>query len=300
MFRNKIYENAKVARNKTRLVYKGYSQIEGIEFGDTFTLVARIEAIRIFLAFLIYKNFKIYQMDVKTTFLNGYLEEEVYMEQPEGFQCLDKIGHVYKLKKALYGLKKSPITCYARLDNHILTNGFTKGGVDSNLYIKVEGDDVLIVEVYVDDIIFCCTNDDMCDMFSNIMQLEFEMSMLGELSFFLGFMVTQLPKGIFLSQTKYAKEMLKRFHMDECSSVSTPMTIGCKLGKEDDSPCVDQTKYRYMIRSLLYLIASRLGIMHGVCLVAHFQASPRESHVTIVKGIFKYRKVTLDYGLWYP
>jgi hypothetical protein len=159
VFKNKMNEKGQVIRNKYRLVYKGYAQVEGQDFDETFAPVARLEAIRMFLAYSYHKNFKVYQMDVKSAFLNGDLEEEVYMEQPEGFSLTDNPNYVCKLKKALYGLKQAPRAWYYRLDKFLQEKGFKKGTVDNNLYIKSEGDNLLVVLVYVDDIIFGCTNE---------------------------------------------------------------------------------------------------------------------------------------------
>ena len=165
------------------------------------------------------------------------------------------------MKKALYGLKQAPRAWYSRLDSHLLSNGFVRGGVDNNLYVKNEGSDILVVEIYVDDTIFGCNNVTLSKKFSQLMESEFEMSLLGELNFFLGLQISQCENGIFLSQSKYAREMLKKFQMDECHPVSTPMVTGCKLTKVDDSPDTNQTEYRSMIGSLLYLTTSRPDIM---------------------------------------
>ena len=153
-------------------------------------------------------------MDVKSTFLNGDLEEEVYMEQLEGFSLTNNLDYLWKLKKALYGLKQARRAWYYRLDKYLQEKGFKKGAIDSNLYIKTEGDDLLVVLVYVDDIIFGCTNDSSVQWFANAMQSEFEMSMIGELSYFLGLQITQSSEGLFMSQNKYLKEMLKKFQME--------------------------------------------------------------------------------------
>ncbi|MCZ2221957.1 hypothetical protein NUW87_11410, partial [Corynebacterium pilbarense] len=284
---NKLNEKGQVIRNKVRLVCKGYAQIEGLDFDETFVHVARLEAIRMFLAYSCHKNFKVYQMDVKSTFLNGDLEEEVYMEQPEGFSLTDNPNYVCKLKKALYGLKQAPRAWYSRLDKFLQEKGFKKGIVDSNLYIKSEGDDLLVVLVYVDDIIFGCTNESSVQWFANSMQTEFEMSMIGELSFFLGLQITQRPEGIFISQGKYLREMLKSFQMEDSKPMGTPMVTGCKLSKDDDSPDVDQSSYRSMIGSLLYITASRPDIMYAVGMVGRYQAAPKQSHLQAVKRIFR-------------
>ena len=256
VFRNKLDEAGKIVRNKARLVCKGYAQIEGIDFEETFAPVARMESIRMFLALAVHKGFRIHQMDIKSAFLNGHLDEKVFIEQPDGFFLSDDPNVVCRLKKALYGLKQAPRAWYSRLDTYLHQVGFRRGLVDSNLYILSEELKQLFVMVYVDDIIFGGDSEEMCEKFATVMKQEFEMSMLGELSFFLGLQVHQKKDRIFLSQQKYAGEMLKKFQMEDCKPVSTPMVAACKLSKEENSPKVDQTLYRSMIGSLLYLIAS--------------------------------------------
>lgn len=290
-------ENGEVMRNRERLVCKSYAQV-GVDFEETFALVIRLEAIRMFLAFASHKAFKVYRMDVKSAFLNGDLEE-VYVELLEGFTFLEKQDQVCRLRKALYGLKQAPRAWYSRLDNYLQNQGFKRGTTDSKLYIKSENDKLLIVVVYVDDIIFG-GSDKMCKFFSMNMQQEFEMSMLRELSFFLGLQIEKKNKGIFISQGKYIKEMLKKFGMEDCTPFRTRMIIGCKLSKEDESPSVNQSKYRSMIGSLLYLTTTRPDILQAVTVVARLQAMPKETHVLAVKRIFKYLKGTVDLGLWYP
>ncbi|KAJ9544590.1 hypothetical protein OSB04_024297 [Centaurea solstitialis] len=223
IFRNKKDESGLIVRNKARLVAKGYSQQEGIDYDETFAPVARIEAIRIFLAYAAHKNIKVFQMDVKSAFLNGVLHEEVYIEQPEGFVDPDFPDHVCILDKALYGLKQAPRAWYETLTNHLLSKGFKRGTIDTTLFLKKEGDDLLLVQIYVDDIIFGSTNPELCTKFSKIMETEFEMSMMGELNFFLGIQVKQNPDGIFINQSKYIKDMLKKFNMTDCSPIKTPM-----------------------------------------------------------------------------
>jgi hypothetical protein len=288
VFKNKMNEKGQIVRNKARLVCKVYAQIEGQDFDETFALVARLEAIIMFLAYACHKNFKVYQMDVKSTFINGDLEEEVYMEHLEGFSLTDNLDCVWKLKKALYGLKQAP--WYYRLDKFLQDKGFKKGTVDSNLYIKSEGDDLLVVLVYVDDIIFGCTNDTYVQWFANSMQTEFEMSMIEELSYFLGLQINQSPVELFISQEKYLKEMLKKFQMEDSSHVSTPMVVGCKLSKDDISPDVDQRTCQSIIGNLMYITTSHLDIMQVVGMVVRYQSSSKQSHLAVVKRIFKYLK----------
>ncbi|KAJ9540906.1 hypothetical protein OSB04_027412 [Centaurea solstitialis] len=300
IFKNKKDEDGIVTRNKARLVAKGFKQQAGIDYDETFAPVARIEAIRIFLAYAAHKNFTVYQMDVKTAFLNGELKEEVYVSQPEGFVDRTKPNHVYILDKALYGLKQAPRAWYDHLSNALLDNGFYKGKIDPTLFIKTEGDDILLVQIYVDDIIFGSTNSDMCTWFSDLMTTRFEMSMLRELSFFLGLQVIQKPDGILINQSKYIGDLLKRFHMATSSVAKTPMASGTLIGADPKGKPVDQKTYRAIIGSLLYLTASRPDIMFATCFCARFQANPKESHMMAVKRILRYLKGTPNRGLWYP
>eukprot|EP00253_Pinus_taeda_P009829 PITA_09829 len=253
IFKNKLKENGEVIRNKARLVCKGYAQQEGIDFEETFAPVARLEAIQMFLALSSFQKFKVFQMDVKSTFLNGDLEEEVYIEQLDGFILGNDPNLVCILKKALYGLKQAPRTWYYLLDKYLHQQGFSKGSVDNNLYTKIENDKLLILVVYVDDIIFGSNEEAMSQSFALVMQKEFEISLLGELTYFLGLQIQQNEGGIFLSQTKYLKQILKKYRMEDSKPVCTPMVTGCSLSANDELVAVHQPTYKSMIGSLLYL-----------------------------------------------
>ncbi|XP_057975241.1 uncharacterized protein LOC131162650, partial [Malania oleifera] len=261
---------------------------------------ARLEAIRMLLAFAAFKNFKLFQMDVKSAFLNGYINEEVYVEQPPGFENHKYPDHVYRLSKALYGLKQAPRAWYERLSGFLLENEFTRGKIDTTLFIKSKNDDMLLVQIYVDDIIFGATNDELCNEFAKCMQSEFEMSMMGELSFFLGLQIKQANHGTFICQSKYIRDLLKKFNMEDCKILGTPMNSSIKLDKDEQGIPVDVKLYRGMIGSLLYLTASRPDIMFSVCMCARFQANPKESHLKAVKRILRYLVGTIELGLWYP
>eukprot|EP00253_Pinus_taeda_P014653 PITA_14653 len=191
-------------------------------------------------------------MDVKSTFLNGDLEE-VYIEQPDGFILGNDPNLVCRLKKALYGLKQAPRAWYYHLDKYLNQQGFSKGSADSNLYIKIENDKLLILVVYVDDIIFGSNEEAMSQSFAVVMQKEFEMSLIGELTYFLGLQIQQKEGEIFLSQTKYLKQILKKYGMEDEKPVCTPIVTGCNLSANDESAAVHQPTYRSMIGSLLYL-----------------------------------------------
>jgi hypothetical protein len=182
--------------------------MQGIDFEETFAPVARLEAIRILLAYACAHNIKLYQMDVKSAFLNGYINDLVYVEQPPSFEDEKKPNHVYKLKKALYGLKQAPRAWYEKLRDFLFSKGFKMGKVDTTLFTKKIGKDLFVLQIYVDDIIFRSTNQDFYEEFGKMMANEFEMSMIGELSYFLGLQIKQLKSGIFVSQGKYIRDMI--------------------------------------------------------------------------------------------
>ncbi|GKA68361.1 retrovirus-related pol polyprotein from transposon TNT 1-94 [Tanacetum coccineum] len=205
-------------------------------------------------------------MDVKTAFLNGELKEEVYVSQPEGFVDHDNPSHVYKLKKALYDLKQAPRTWYDVLSSFLLSQHFSKGAVDPTLFTWKAGNDLLLVQIYVDDIIFASTKTAMCNEFANLMTTKFKMSMMGQMSFFLGLQISQIPRGVFLNQSKYAFEITKKYGLLTSDSVDTPMVEKNKLDEDLHGTPVDATLYRGMIRSLMYLTSSRPDLIYAVCL----------------------------------
>ncbi|GKC00037.1 putative ribonuclease H-like domain-containing protein, partial [Tanacetum coccineum] len=213
VYMNKKDERGIVIRNKARLVAQGYTQEEGIDYDEVFAPVARIEAIRLFLAYASFKDFVVYQMDVKSAFLYGKIEEEVYVCQPPGFEDPDFPDRVYKVEKALYGLHQAPRAWYETLSTYLLDNEFQRGKIDKTLFIKRYKGDILLVQVYVDDIIFGSTNKKLCIAFEKLMHEKFQMSSMGELTFFLGLQVQQKKDGIFISQDKYVGEILKKMSM---------------------------------------------------------------------------------------
>ncbi|KAJ9561374.1 hypothetical protein OSB04_006534 [Centaurea solstitialis] len=260
VFRNKLDENGIVIRNKARLIAQGYRQEEEIDYDETFAPVARLEAIRLFLAYAAHMKFQVFQMDVKSAFLNGKLTEEVYVAQLPGFTDPKHPTHVYKLNKALYGLKQGPRAWYETLSTYLIKEGFTRGKIDRTMFVKSFKDHVFLAQIYV----------------------------------------KQSEKGIFISQGKYVREMLTKFELTTCSAMKTPMAPPLKLDRDSEGKSVDVTLYRGMIGSLLYLTASRPDIMYATCLCARYQADPKESHMKVVKCIFRYLKGTPNLGLWYP
>ncbi|KAJ9547414.1 hypothetical protein OSB04_019957 [Centaurea solstitialis] len=299
IFRNKLDEVGTIIRNKARLVAQGYRQEEGIDYDETFAPVARLEGIRLFLAFAAHMNFKVFQMDIKNAFLNRKLNEEVYVAQPPGFVDPKFPDHVYKLNKALYGLKQAPRARYDTLLTFLLSKGFERGKIDSTLFLKKYPKHILLVQIYVDDIIFGSTNPKLCEKFELLMKNEYKMSLMGELTYFLGLQIKQSEKGIFINQGKYVLDMLKKFDLTSCTPMKTPMAPPLSLDKDSKGKPVDVTLFRGMIGSLLYLTASRPDIMYSTCLCARYQDEPKESHLTAVKRIFRYLKGTPNLGLWY-
>ncbi|GKB90788.1 retrovirus-related pol polyprotein from transposon TNT 1-94 [Tanacetum coccineum] len=279
---------------------KGYAQEEGIDFEESFALVARLEAVRIFVAYVAHKSFPIYQMDMKMAFLNGPLKEEVYVAQPDGFVDPDHPDKVYRLRKALYGLKQAPRAWYDELSKFLISKGFTKGIIDPTLFTIKYGEDILLVQIYVDDIIFGSTNPKFSKRFEKLMHGRFEMSLMGEMKFFLGLQIHQSPRGIFINQAKYTLEILKKHGMEKGQSIGTPMATKPKLDADLSGEPVDQTDYRSKIGSLMYLTSSRPDIVQAVCYCARYQARPTEKHLKEVKRIFRYLRGTIHMGLWYP
>ncbi|GKB80385.1 retrovirus-related pol polyprotein from transposon TNT 1-94 [Tanacetum coccineum] len=290
----------KIKQDSFLEIKQGYNQQEGIDFDETYAPVTRLESIRILLMYACAHDFKLYQMDVKSVFLNGFINEEVYVAQPLGFVDFEKPNYVFKLKKALYGLEKAPKAWYNRLKAFLIDYQYTMGLVDNTLFTNKRNSHIIIVQIYVDDIIFRSTYQELCDDFSKIMHDEFEMSMMGELNFFLCLQIKQLEDGIFFNQSKYVKEMLKKFGLEDSKPIKTPMSSETKLTRDEDGELINDNKYHGMIGSLLYLTVSRPDIMFSVYLCARFQEAPKTSHLEAIKRIFRYIKGTSHLGLWYP
>nr|GEW41430.1 hypothetical protein [Tanacetum cinerariifolium] len=246
VYRNKKYKKGIVIRNKASLVAQGHTHEEGINYKEVFAPVTRIEAIRLFLAYASFMGFMVYQMDVKSAFLYGIIEEEVYVCQPPGFEYPDHCDKVYKVVNALYGLHQAPRAWYETLATYLLENGFQRGTIDQTLFIKKQKGHILLVQIYV----------------------------------------KQKEDGIFISQDKYVAKILKKFGITEGKSASTPIDIEKPLLKDPDGEDVDVHIYRSMIGSLMYLTSSRPDIMFVVCACARFQVTPKASHLHAVKRIF--------------
>jgi hypothetical protein len=243
VWKNKEGEKGEVVRNKSWIVAQGFCQKEGIDYEETFALVACLEAIRILLAFSVAKGFKLYQMDVKSALLNGVLEEEVFVRQPLGFESEKYPQRVYMLRKALYGLKQAPRSWYGRLRGFLFERGSEMGKVDQTLFLLRQGSDILIVHVYVDDIVFGVLSNSLVARVSNDMSGEFDMSMMGELQFFLVLQIKQPKEGTFVHQAKYTKDIVRKFKMEDSKAMATPMSMTTALDADEKGEHVDQKEY---------------------------------------------------------
>lgn len=277
IYKTKFNANRDVEKHKARLVANGFAQKYGVDFNETFGLVARLNIVRMVLAIAAQYSWRVRQMNIKSTFLNGFLEEEVYVQQLKGYEVRGHEDKVYRLKKALYGLKQAPRAWYSRIDAYMIENGFKRFSNEPTLYIKKNKQGhIFIVCLYIDDLI--CIGDLSIDMFKSAMKKEFEMTDLGLMRYFLGIEVVQNDKVIFIFQTKYAKDVLKSFRMVNCKLASTPISTGSRLCKDDKRSKVNSTIFKRYVGSLMYLTTTRPDIMYGVSLISRFMDSPKDSH----------------------
>jgi hypothetical protein len=276
----------------------GFSQKEGIDYEETFSHVARYTCIKTIIALATKMKWKLHQMDVKTIFLNGVIEEEVYIEQPQGFEVEDRKTHVCRLKKAMYELKQAPRSWYGIIDSFLMSLAFTKTKFDLNLYFKVMTDEPVILLLYVYDL-FLIGEENLITYCKKKLATEFEMRYLGLMHYFLGLEVWQSPAKIFLNQGKYAAEILKRFDMLECKAMNTPMETNLKLLIDTSSKLVYVTLYRHIIGSLMYMTNTRPDICFVVNTLSQYLEEPKRFHLVVANNVMRYLKGTLDYGLCY-
>ncbi|CAL5333116.1 unnamed protein product [Camellia sinensis] len=276
VYKTKLKENGEVDKYKARLVAKGYKQEFGVDYKEVFAPVARHDTIRLVIALTAQNSWPIFQLDVKSAFLHGDLKEEVFIDQPPGFVKLGNEHKVYRLKKALYGLKQAPRAWYNRIETYFLKEGFQKY-----------------------DLIYTGNNTTMFESFKKSMMVEFEMSDLGMMHYYLGIEVVQSSTGIFISQKKYVGEILDMFQMKDCNPVTTPSEFGLKLNKDNGGTKVDNTLYKQIVGSLMYLTATRPDIMHAVSVISRYMECPTELHLLVAKRIFRYLQGTKEFGLFY-
>ena len=299
VYKTKYNSDGTIERHKARLVAKGFTQKHGVDFEETFAPVARQEIVRLLLSMAAQNHWSVYHMDVKSAFLNGYLDEEVFVQQPQGFQVQGKEHHVYKLKKALYGLKQAPRAWYTRIDGYFQKFGLMRSKNEPTLYIKREGNQILLVSLYVDDLIYMGSDPILNNKFKADLMNEFEMKDLGLMRYFLGMEVHQCQEEIFVCQSKYAKDMLSKYGMMNCTGVHNHVAHGELLCKDDGAPKASVIEFRSIVGSLMFLCNTRPDIQFAVSLVSRYMNDPSILHLKAAKRILRYVKGTIGYGLHY-
>lgn len=300
VYKTKLNQHGDIEKYKARLVAKGYTQEHGIDYEEVYAPVARMDTVRMILALAAQRGWNVYQLDVKSAFLQGELTEEVYVEQPKGYELEDAESKVYKLRKALYGLKQAPRAWFSRIDAYFQEMGFEKDASEQTLFTKVNKQgSYLIISLYVDDLIYTGNDEVMMKEFKESMMKEFEMSDMGKMKYFLGIEVMQFDGGIFVSQKKYVKEVLKRFGMSESNAVLNPIVPGFKIHRDDDGVKVDGSLFKQLVGSMIYLTATRPDVMYTVSLVSRYMSEPTELHLTAAKRILRYLQGTIGYGILY-
>ncbi|KAE8767964.1 hypothetical protein D1007_60605 [Hordeum vulgare] len=299
VFKVKRDASGAIIRHKARLVAKGYAQRQGVDFDEVFAPVARMETVRLLLALAAHSGWKVHHMDVKSAFLNGDLEEEVYVHQPAGYIDGDSPSKVLKLRKALYGLRQAPRAWNAKLDETLTKLGFRRCPLEHALYRRGDSENYLLVGVYVDDLVITGTSSEDISKFKVQMGELFQMSDLGLLTYYLGIEVKQGDSEITLCQAGYARKVLELAGMEACRPCHTPIENRLKLGKTNGGEAVDATLYRSVIGSLRYLVHTRPDIAHAVGFASRFMEAPGARHWSVVKQILCYVQGTLGYGCCY-
>ncbi|XP_065880880.1 retrovirus-related Pol polyprotein from transposon TNT 1-94 isoform X1 [Euphorbia lathyris] len=298
VFAVKVNSDGSVARLKARLVAKGFAQTYGVDYSDTFSPVAKMGSIRLFISLAAHSNWPLHQLDIKNAFLHGDLQEKVYMEQPPGFVAQGEYGKVCRLRKSLYGLKQSPRAWFGKFSQAIEIFGMKKCKCDHSVFYKHSASGIILLVVYVDDIVI--TGSDMSGISSlkSFLHGQFHTKDLGALKYFLGIEVSRSKKGIFLSQRKYVLDLLSETGKSGAKPCSAPMTPNAHLTSEGE-PFEDPGRYRRLVGKLNYLTVTRPDIAYSVSVVSQFMSSPTVDHWTALEQILCYLKGTPGRGLLY-
>jgi hypothetical protein len=297
VYKVKHNSDGSIAKHKARLVTKGFLQKEGIDYTEIFAPVARLETVRLVVSVAYQFSWPIVQLDVKSAFLNGSLEEEVYVEQPQGFRVKGEEHKVLKLNKALYGLKQAPRAWNKRIDDFLKQLGYAKCTVEHGVYVKGQNQNALsIVCLYVDDLLITGSNKTEIERIKSQMNEEFDMTDLGKLNYFLGLEFTETSKGLVIHQKKYITDILKRFNMLNCNPANSPMETNLKLNNDEEGAAVDSTLYKQMVGCLRYACNSRPDICHSVGVVSRFIETKTSSYASSKEN----SKVLAEYSrLWH-
>ena len=298
VFRVKYHADGSIERYKARLVAQGFTQIPGLDFSHTFSPVVKASTVRIVLSLAVINNWKLHQLDVKNAFLNGNLNETVFMEQPPGFVSTQFPNHVCKLSKALYGLKQAPRAWFQRLSTFLLSYGFTCSRADTSLFILRRDSHIMYLLVYVDDLILTGNDETIIRTFVSRLHREFAIKDLGDLNYFLGLEIINTTTGHFLTQAKYAKDILIRANMYDSKPIGTPLSPHESF-TANGAPHSDPTLYRSLVGALQYLTITRPDLSYAVNQLSQFLHSPTVDHFRAVKRLLRYVKGTLSFGLTY-
>ena len=299
VFKRKMKPDGSIEKYKARLVIKGYRQREGLDYFDTYSPVTRINSIRMILAIAALRNLEVHQMDVKTAFLNGELDEEIYMDQPEGFVVPGQEKKVCKLVKSLYGLKQAPKQWHEKFDHSMLTNGFKINESDKCIYVKETVDGYVILCLYVDDILIIGSNDRMIKSTKNMLNARFDMKDMGLADLILGIKIIKRPDGLVLSQSHYVDKILGKFNKDDNQLANTPFDTNIQLTK-NHGECISQGEYARVIGSLMYLMScTRPDIAFAVSKLSRYTSNPGVIHWKAIVRVMRYLRYTRDLGLHY-
>ena len=301
VFKQKLKPDGSIGKYKARLVARGFLQKPGLDYFEVFAPVARHETIRLVIAIAANRNWPLMHLDVKSAFLNGPLQEEVYVSQPPGFEKKNQEGMVYRLHKALYGLKQAPRAWNMKIDSFFKKHGFQKCELEYGVYVQHTSEgNMILVCLYVDDILLTGSSEQEIAKFKKVLMNEFEMTDLGKMSYFLGMEFLYSEKGIILHQMKYELELLKRFKLENCKIAITPSDTNQKLDSDSDGEDVDATTFKQLVGSLRYLCNTRPDICYAVGMVSRFMSKPKWSHYQAAVRILRYIKGTLKHGVLFP
>ncbi|CAM8902581.1 unnamed protein product [Rhodiola kirilowii] len=301
IFRVKRHSNGTIERYKARLVARGFSQEEGLDYNETFAPVVKMTTVRTVIALASSKNWPLFQLDVDNAFLHGALDEEVYMSFPPGFFKQEKhMGMVCKLNKSLHGLKQAPRQWFSRFSDALLTYGFQQSSQDHSLFTYNHNGDFLILLVYVDDVVITGTSTALIDSVKAFIHSEFKIKDLGHLKYFLGIEVARSSSGIFINQRKYILDLLSEVGLLACKPSTTPMDTKQKLALSTAEKLTDPTEYRRIVGKLVYLHVTRPDIAFPIHVLSQFLANPTTEHLQAATRVLRFLKNAPAQGLFYP